>query len=61
MKENEKEPVDLPENAFRELEEGEEYNPIMSPGRSIGKLLRGRFHGESSWPYFFLRRQLIWD
>ena len=33
MKENEKEPVDLPENAFRELEEGEEYNPIMSPGR----------------------------
>ena len=33
MKENEKEPVDLPENAFRELGEGEEYNPIMSPGR----------------------------
>ena len=33
MKENEKEPVDLPENAFRELEEGEEYSPIMSPGR----------------------------
>ena len=34
MKENEKEPVDLPENAFRELEPGEEYHPIMSPDRN---------------------------
>lgn len=34
MKENEKEPVDLPENAFRELEEGESYHPIMSPDKT---------------------------
>ena len=33
MKENEKEPVDLPENAFRELEEGETYHPVMSPDK----------------------------
>ena len=29
--ENEKEQVQLPENAFRELKEGEEYQPVMSP------------------------------
>ena len=34
MKENEKEPVDLPENAFRELEEGETYHPVMSPDKT---------------------------
>ena len=28
---NEKEQVQLPENAFRELKEGEEYQPVMSP------------------------------
>ena len=31
MKDNEKEAVQLPENAFRELKEGEEYRPIMDP------------------------------
>lgn len=31
MKEQEKEAMQLPENAFRELKEGEEYEPIMSP------------------------------
>ena len=31
MKEQEKEAVQLPENAFRELKEGEGYEPIMSP------------------------------
>ena len=29
--ENEKEQVQLPENAFRELKDGEEYQPVMSP------------------------------
>ena len=29
--ENEKEQVQLPENAFRELKEGEDYQPVMSP------------------------------
>ncbi|KGI59992.1 OPT family oligopeptide transporter [Prevotella sp. S7 MS 2] len=28
------EPMELPENAFRELKEGEEYKPIMSPERN---------------------------
>ena len=27
MKEEEKQPIELPENAFRELGEGEEYQP----------------------------------
>lgn len=31
MKEENKQPIELPENAFRELKEGEEYHPIMSP------------------------------
>lgn len=33
MKDNEKLNAELPENAFRELKEGEDYEPIMSPSR----------------------------
>ena len=32
--EKEKEVVRLPENAFRELKDGETYEPIMSPGKT---------------------------
>lgn len=28
---DEKDQVQLPENAFRELKEGEDYDPVMSP------------------------------
>ena len=31
METNEKQPVDLPEHAFRELKPGEEYKPILKP------------------------------
>lgn len=34
MENKEKELIELPENAFRELHEGEEYEPVMSPKRS---------------------------
>lgn len=34
MKEEESMPVNLPENAFRELNEGEEYQPVMSPDKN---------------------------
>ncbi len=34
MEEEKKQPVELPENAFRELKEGEEYTPIMSPDKN---------------------------
>ena len=34
MKEEEKEPMKLPENAFRELNEGEEFHPVMSPEKT---------------------------
>ena len=29
----EKQNIELPENAFRELKEGEEYQPVMSPNK----------------------------
>lgn len=32
--EEKKQPIELPENAFRELKEGEEYQPIMSPNKT---------------------------
>ncbi|MBQ5572879.1 MAG: OPT/YSL family transporter, partial [Bacteroidaceae bacterium] len=31
--EEEKRPVELPENAYRELKEGEEYQPVMQPSK----------------------------
>ena len=34
MKEEKNQPVELPENAFRELGEGEEYQPVMSPSKN---------------------------
>ena len=34
MEEEKKQPIELPENAFRELKEGEEYTPIMSPDKN---------------------------
>lgn len=34
MEEEKKQPVELPENAFRELKEGEEYTPVMSPDKN---------------------------
>nr|WP_320058458.1 oligopeptide transporter, OPT family [uncultured Bacteroides sp.] len=38
MKHEEEKPVSLPENAFRELKSGEEYNPIMSPDRQYAEV-----------------------
>ncbi|NPD91041.1 OPT family oligopeptide transporter [Xylanibacter muris] len=38
MEEREKEMMQLPENAFRELKEGEEYEPVMSPGRTYAEV-----------------------
>lgn len=35
---NEKEKTQLPENAFRELKEGEEYEPLMSPDRQYSEV-----------------------
>ena len=31
MENNQNQNIDLPENAFRELKDGEEYKPVMSP------------------------------
>jgi hypothetical protein len=33
MKNENEKPAGLPENAFRPLEKGEEYRPLMSPDR----------------------------
>lgn len=34
MEINENKPKGLPENAYRELKEGEEYKPLMSPSKN---------------------------
>ena len=34
MENNEKDQIQLPDNAFTELKPGEEYKPIMSPGQT---------------------------
>ena len=34
---NEKDMMQLPENAFRELNEGEEYQPVMSPDKTYAE------------------------
>ncbi len=38
MIEEEKDLLDLPENAFTELKEGEEYNPVMSPNKQYKEI-----------------------
>ena len=38
MKEQENEMMQLPDNAFRELHEGESYEPIMRPGREYAEV-----------------------
>lgn len=40
MEEKEKEQVQLPDNAFRELKEGEEYTPIMRPDKTYPEVNR---------------------
>ena len=37
MENKEKQNIELPENAFRELKEGEEYQPVMNPNKVIQK------------------------
>ena len=34
MENQEKKPIELSESAFRELKPGEEYEPVMSPGKN---------------------------
>lgn len=46
-----KDNIKLPENAFTELKEGEEYQPVRAPTRLIPKSTAGRLHGVCSWPY----------
>ena len=41
MENNQNQNIDLPENAFRELKDGEEYKPVMSPqGRNMSRSCR---------------------
>lgn len=40
MEQNDADIKGLPENAFRELKEGEEYNPIMSPGKKYPEVTK---------------------
>ena len=36
-----KDNIKLPENAFTELKEGEEYQPVMSPDKAYPEIVRG--------------------
>ena len=38
MEQNQEKPVNLPENAYRELKEGEEYKPVMPTGSSVAEV-----------------------
>ena len=38
MEQNQEKPVNLPENAYRELKEGEEYKPVMPVGSSVAEV-----------------------
>ena len=38
MEQNQEKPVNLPENAYRELKEGEEYKPVMPAGSSVAEV-----------------------
>ena len=38
MKEKEKDMIQLPDNAFRELNEGEHYEPVMKPGKTYSEV-----------------------
>ena len=37
---DDKQPVSLPENAYSELKEGEEYNPVLPAERAIIEIAR---------------------
>ena len=45
-KDKEKDIVQLPDNAFRELEAGEEYKPVMDSEKVYPRSTRGRWLGE---------------
>lgn len=49
METNEKQPVDLPENAFRELNRAKNTNPFFRPKKSIPKSMHGQSRGVLSW------------
>ena len=38
MEQNQEKPVNLPENAYRELKEGEEYKPVMPAGSAVAEV-----------------------
>ena len=63
MKEEEKENIQLPENAFRELKEGEEFEPIMHQRRASDDFLICLFvvHERLFFHYNHQRRRKVYD
>ena len=55
------EAVQLPENAFRELKEGEEYEPVMSPSKVYPEVNSWSVIWGISWLCFSRLLPLIWD
>lgn len=50
MENHENERLQLPENAFRELKEGEKYEPVMNPRESYPEVNGWSVTWECSWP-----------
>lgn len=45
-----KEEVSLPDNAFRPLKEGEEYEPLMKPNKQYREVTPWSIVWDCSWP-----------
>lgn len=54
MENNQNQNIDLPENAFRELKDGEEYKPVMSPQESYREVSPWSITGVSLWRSYSL-------
>lgn len=60
MKQEEEKFESLPDNAFRELESGEEYQPLMSPKRISRSYYLVRSLGTCNGCTLFCSRRLPW-
>lgn len=60
METNKKQPVELPDNAFRELKPGEKFEPVMSPDRTYPEVNLWSVSWGIIMLSFFQQRQPIW-
>ncbi len=61
MENKEKQNFDLPENAFRELKDGEEYEPVMKSGQTYREVSPWSVTWGILMAVLFSQPQPIWD